>query len=256
MQTVAGWALGRAGNAAKSWRWQMNPMKLPRGSPPVLWNLSIAVAECTMSRLGWPRLHRRGLEALGYLAAQDLAGRVRRQFVAEHNAVGGWREPRKLLRTCSRNSSGSGRRSRLGNDNGNDHLAPLRVLGADHRNVVHVGVFDQHVLEFGRCDVLAAADDGVVGPTADEQKPLLVNGGHILGREPALFVEDRTDAGVFARNLLATDKELTYLARSEHFAALVANLHLDTRHRVTDGAEPFGGQPGRTHGGRRDGRRE
>jgi hypothetical protein len=54
----------------------------------VFWDQSIAAAQNTMSRLGWARLPRRGIEALGYLATQDLARRVRRQFAAKHDAVG------------------------------------------------------------------------------------------------------------------------------------------------------------------------
>ena len=45
------------------------------------------------------------------------------------------------------------------------------------------------VLDLGGRDVLAAADDGVIGATADEEVALVVEVGDVLGGEPAMLVE-------------------------------------------------------------------
>src|SRR6185312_12762682 len=101
-------------------------------------------------------------------------------------------------------------------------------------------MFDEHVLDLGGSDVLAAADDRVVGPAADEQVAALVKHRNVFGGEPAVGVEHRTDVGIAARHLLAADVQLPGLPGSEDCPGLAADLYLDARHRLTDRPEPPG----------------
>ena len=117
-----------------------------------------------------------------------------------------------------------------GHDDGDGNLAPLRVIGADDGAVAHMRVFDEDVLDLGGGDVLPAADDRVVGAAADEQVAVGVEVGHVAGGKPAVGVEDRSDAGVAARDLLAADEQLAGLVRAEDGAVLAADLNLDGRH--------------------------
>ena len=43
----------------------------------------------------------------------------------------------------------------------------------------------QHVLDLGRVDVVAAADDELLAPADDEQEPVLVEVAEVTGVEPA-----------------------------------------------------------------------
>ena len=81
-------------------------------------------------------------------------------------------------------------------------------------------MLDEHVFDLGRRDVLAAADDRVVGAAADEQVAALVEHRDVLGGEPALGVEHRTDLGVAARHLLAAHEQLAGLAGPEDGAVV------------------------------------
>ena len=127
-----------------------------------------------------------------------------------------------------------------GHHHRDDGLAPLRILDADHSDLVDVRVLDKDVFDFGGGDVLPAADDGVIGAPGDEQVAGLVQGGDVLGREPALLVEHRPDAGVVPRNLFSANEQLAGLTCAEDGAVVIADLHLDTGHRLTDRPQPFG----------------
>ena len=74
---------------------------------------------------------------------------------------------------------------------------------------VDVGVLEQHLLDLGRRDVLAAPDDRVVAATLDEEVAVVVDPAAVAGGEPALGVERRGDAGVLPRHLLAPNPDLT-----------------------------------------------
>ena len=56
----------------------------------------------------------------------------------------------------------------------------------DHGGVDDPVAGDEHVLDLGRGDVLPAPDDGVVGPTLDEQVAVLVEAAPVAGGEPAV----------------------------------------------------------------------
>src|SRR5690606_17992152 len=115
---------------------------------------------------------------------------------------------------------------------------PFGVLDAHDRAVVHDRMFHQHVLDFGGCDVLTAADDGVVAAAVDEQVAVGVEYGEVLGREPALGVEYRTDPGVPPGYLRTADEQFPGDLGRQNRAGLVADLHLDPGYRLPDRTEP------------------
>src|SRR5258708_15544017 len=79
-------------------------------------------------------------------------------------------EPRRLDRTCWRSCSGSAV-AIAKHDGGLDALPPFLVRNADDDRVGDVGVAQEHVLDLGRRNGFPTANDGVVGPSGDEEKP-------------------------------------------------------------------------------------
>ncbi len=160
------------------------------------------------------------------LAAEELAGFGVGQFVDEHDALG-------RLRTAERFTGerpqllGVEVGSRPADHRGGNLLTPLLVGDADHRAVRDRRVAYQHVLDLGRRDVLAAANDRVVGPALDEEVALVVQPAPVPGREPAARIEWRRLPVVFARDLLAAHPDLT-----------VANVDLDCRQHLPRRREP------------------
>ena len=193
------------------------------------------------------------VEFVDELAAQHLAGRGGGQFFTEYHPVGCSGSAQALADVLAQ-LVGIGRGALAGHHDRDDDLAPLGVLGSDDHTGVHVGMLDEDVFDLGRRDVLAAADDRVVGSTADEQVSALVKHGNVLGREPALGVEHRADLGVSARHLVAADEQFAGLARAEDRAVVGADLHLDAGYRLTDRAEPPGDRVVRRARARRGGR--
>ena len=68
-------------------------------------------------------------------------------------------------------------------------LAHLGIGDAEHRDVVHLRVFDQQVLGFLRIDVHAARHDHERLAVGEEQVALVVEIAHVADRRPALCVE-------------------------------------------------------------------
>ena len=93
---------------------------------------------------------------------------------------------------------------------------------------------EQCVLDLGGADVLAAADDRVVGATLAEQVAVDVEPAAVAGVEPAVGVGLRLDVGVRAAHLVATDLDLAGRVDAEVGAGLVGDPHLDARHRLAD----------------------
>ena len=110
---------------------------------------------------------------------------------------------------------------------------------ADDDGVDHELVTDQDVLDLGRGDVLAAADDRVVGPTLDEEVAVVVDPAAVLGGEPALVVDDRALV-VLAGDLLAAQEHEADLADREGLVDLVADLDLDAGQDLADRPEAHG----------------
>ena len=87
-------------------------------------------------------------------------------------------------------------------------------------------VAHEHVLDLGGGDVLAAADDRVVGPPLDEEVALAVDPTPVTGREPALVVDHRALV-VLAGDLLTPQEHQPDLADRQRLVELVADLDLD-----------------------------
>ena len=66
-----------------------------------------------------------------------------------------------------------------------DLLAELPVRHADDRDVEHVGMLDEHVLDLDAVHVLAAADDHVLGPVDEVQVAVVVEVADVAAAEPA-----------------------------------------------------------------------
>src|SRR4029079_18383048 len=93
-------------------------------------------------------------------------------------------------------------------DGGDDALAPL-LVGETHHAGRGAGVVgEQRVLDLGRADVSAAADDRVVGATLAEEVAVDVEPAAVAGVEPAVGVGLRVDVGVRATDLVAADLDL------------------------------------------------
>ena len=73
-----------------------------------------------------------------------------------------------------------------GHDEGHHALAPPVVGLADHRDVPHLGMPRQDLLDLDRMDVLAAADDHVVDAARDEEIAVPVDIAHVAGEVPAV----------------------------------------------------------------------
>ena len=113
---------------------------------------------------GRARQRRRQLDPLRHLEAGQRLGAVAAQLVR-------------------------GRRgAALEHDDRGHRLLPLGVLAADHGGVGDLGVAQQHLLDFGRDDVLAAADDHVVDPVLDVEEAFLVDAAEVAGVQPAVGV--------------------------------------------------------------------
>ena len=125
-------------------------------------------------------------------------------------------------------------------DHRRDLLAVLLVGEADDRGDRDGVVLEQRVLDLGGADVLAAADDGVVGATLAEHVALDVEPAAVAGVEPAVGVDLRVGAHVLAAHLVALDQDLARLVGAERVARLVDDAELDARHRLAHRPEAGG----------------
>ena len=76
--------------------------------------------------------------------------------------------------------------SGLGDDGDADRLTPFRGRHRDRRGVRDGGMREQHVLDFARRNILAAAHDHIVGPAGQEQIAVRVQPAGIARGKPAL----------------------------------------------------------------------
>src|SRR4051794_4581440 len=125
------------------------------------------------SRAGRGPRPRASVPALGELPLEDLAGRVARQLVDEHDVA------RDLVAREVRLDVVSElvlrrRPARLDDDERAQPLAELLVLDADDGHVADRRVAGEQVLDLAREHVLAARDDHLVVATSDEQAAVLV----------------------------------------------------------------------------------
>ena len=117
-------------------------------------------------------------------------------------------------------------------------LPPHLIRQPDDRGVEHCRMAEQHVLDLGRGDVLAAPDDRVIGPALDEQVTLLVQPPGVSGGEPAGGVGGGRSAGIRARHLLTADPDISGRPRLPRRPPLVSNLHLHSWQQLADRAQP------------------
>ena len=122
-------------------------------------------------------------------------------------------------------------------DHRRDALAPLLVGQADDRGGGDGVVLEQRVLDLGGPDVLAAADDGVVGAALAEQVALDVDPAAVAGVEPAVGVDLRLGADVGAAHLVAADQDLAGHLGVELGAAVVDDADLDAGDGLADRRE-------------------
>ena len=71
-------------------------------------------------------------------------------------------------------------------DVGDRYLAGVRVGAADRRGRGDLRVGEQRVLDDRGVDVVAAADDQVLGPAGQVDEAVLVDAGEVAGVEPAV----------------------------------------------------------------------
>ena len=64
-------------------------------------------------------------------------------------------------------------------------LAQDRVRNADDGGIGHGGVLVEDALDLDAVDVLATADQHVLGPVDDVDEAVLVEAGHVAGVQPA-----------------------------------------------------------------------
>ena len=85
------------------------------------------------------------------------------------------------------NSSGVTGTAGSEGDERDGHLAGVRVRPSDGGDGGHVRMLEQRMLDRRRVDVVAAADDQVLGATGEPDEPIRVNGSQVAGVEPAVL---------------------------------------------------------------------
>src|SRR6202451_2962026 len=163
------------------------------------------------------------------LSADQLAGRRVRQLGPEDHLIRCARAAQPgpgVIPDRAAVKPGAG----LGDDHRDNPGSPLVVGHPDHRDLLDLGMRDEHVLDLGRGDVLAAADDRVVGAAGDEQVAVGVEPALVPGVEPALVVEHGPGSEVLAGHLAAAYPELPGLSSRKDRARLAPDLALDTWH--------------------------
>ena len=86
-------------------------------------------------------------------------------------------------------------RARRGHDPGHHARAEIGIGDAGHARVADRRVFEQHRLDFGRIDVLAARDDQVVAPVEHPQATVGVEAADVAGVQPAVAQRARSGRG-------------------------------------------------------------
>ena len=102
-----------------------------------------------------------------------------------------------------------------GHDDGVDGLAPALVGHAEHGRLEHGRVAEQHVLDLGAVDVLAAGDDHVLGPVDEVHVAVVVHVAEVAGVVPAVDERGGRLLGlvpVADHDVLAPDDHLADLA--------------------------------------------
>ena len=133
-----------------------------------------------------------------------------------------------------------------GDDERRRDLADLDVGHADHGGVGHVGVFEEHCFELGRCHLEAVVLDQLLDPPDDEQVPVGVDAGEIAGVQPAVGVDGLGGRGgvveVSGHHLWSPHEQLADLVDTECSAFVVDDERFGVRHGHAAGARFHVGQ--------------
>ena len=114
-----------------------------------------------------------------------LAHRVARQASTNTYSRGTLKRASCVSR-CASSARASHRRAGAPHHIGDRHLLPFRIGAADHGGFGDAGMRDQHALDLGRIDVLAARDDHVLLAVVDEEMPVGVARADVAGMIPAV----------------------------------------------------------------------
>src|SRR4029077_2985445 len=110
-------------------------------------------------------------------------------------------------------------------------FAPFGVRPPNDRDLYEVGMAQQHLLDLARIDVAATADDHVLGPVAQRQKPVLVKAAEIAGVQPAAaqgLGTGRRVLPVALHDAVAAGDDLADFAGREFAVALVDDFDEDS----------------------------
>jgi hypothetical protein len=104
--------------------------------------------------------------------------------------------------------------SGLQRDDCADGFSPIRIGQADHGRLGDPRVLIEDVLDLGRVDILAAADDNVLHTVGYCQEPLGIQPADVPGEKPAL----RVDHGPFSLSPLnqGLESAATFIPRTTY----------------------------------------
>jgi hypothetical protein len=108
-------------------------------------------------------------------------------------------------------------------------LAVLGVGHAEHLHRLHLGVAEQEFLDLARVDVLAAADQHVLGAADDVAVALGVDRGQVAGVHPAVahrLARAFGVAPVAEHHRVAAHQQFALLAHGQHLALGIDHLGL------------------------------
>src|SRR6201999_1144982 len=143
----------------------------------------------------------------------------------------------------------------LESDRGADLFAKGVVRDADDGGLGHVRVLVEHLFDLARVDVVAAADDHVLGPVDDVEVAVLVDAPDVAGIQPSVG-GDRGLGGVrqipiALHHVVAPDLDLTRLPSRDLDSVQINHPHLDAVDRGADGTRLAGPARVVERGGRR-----
>ena len=121
-------------------------------------------------------------------------------------------------------------------------LAEPGVGRGDDRDLGDARHAHEQLLDLGRADVLAAADDDVLLAVGDREVAVGVEHADVAGHEPAVGVNAaavRCRVGVADEAVGPATPDLARLARRDVVAVLVDEAHLDARQRCAVGVQPL-----------------
>src|SRR5690242_9330410 len=117
---------------------------------------------------------------------------------------------------------------------GYGHLVPARIRPADHATVDDIRMFDQHALDLGGVDVLAAGDDQIILALQHPEIAVVIAPGDVPGMVPAVLqrVPRRVRISpIFGEHVGTADDDLTGRAYGGCVAVAVDDSSLTAQAR-------------------------